>query len=344
MALISLSFMILILSKAELEHSTEEVMDWIEALGGSCVRFNGEDFDGTEAWHMEISDRKVHFTFNRHGRTYKSAEIRIVWFRRHHGLKNFEYLRPLKDLGTSIKNHLKNELFAAGEAAYHMLPHAQWFDVPQDTRINKIGQLLLAKSLGFDTPDTILTNSLEEIESFRSNYRAIITKSLSDSNDLNYKNKNYILYTLEVPREVREYVNNSIFPTLVQEALEKKYELRIFYLRGACYAMAIFSQNDAETATDMRQYNYSKPNRMVPFSLPDAVAQKIDALMRALRLQSGSVDVIITRDNRYVFLEVNPVGQFGMVSYPCNYNLEKKIAEYLVSKDASHEQEANEVL
>jgi D-alanine-D-alanine ligase-like ATP-grasp enzyme len=51
--------------------------------------------------------------------------------------------------------------------------------------------------------------------------------------------------------------------------------------------------------------------------------------MNKLDLNCGSIDMIVTPKNEYVFLEVNPVGQFGMVSYPCNYNLEKKIAEYL---------------
>ena len=33
--------------------------------------------------------------------------------------------------------------------------------------------------------------------------------------------------------------------------------------------------------------------------------------------------------NELVFLEINPVGQFGMVSSPCNYYLEKKVASKL---------------
>jgi hypothetical protein len=32
-----------------------------------------------------------------------------------------------------------------------------------------------------------------------------------------------------------------------------------------------------------------------------------------------------------VFLEINPVGQFGMVSHPCNYYLEKRIAQNLIN-------------
>ena len=53
-------------------------------------------------------------------------------------------------------------------------------------------------------------------------------------------------------------------------------------------------------------------------------------LMKDLELNTGSIDFIKTKQGRFVFLEVNPVGQYGMTSYPCNYHLDKKIAEYLI--------------
>jgi hypothetical protein len=43
--------------------------------------------------------------------------------------------------------------------------------------------------------------------------------------------------------------------------------------------------------------------------------------------------LIYAKDSNYYFLEVNPEGQLGMVSLPCNYYLEKKIAKELIKKD-----------
>ena len=51
--------------------------------------------------------------------------------------------------------------------------------------------------------------------------------------------------------------------------------------------------------------------------------------MRKLKLDSGSIDIIVTNKGEYVFLEVNPVGHFTQVSSPCNYYLEKEIAEII---------------
>jgi D-alanine-D-alanine ligase-like ATP-grasp enzyme len=51
--------------------------------------------------------------------------------------------------------------------------------------------------------------------------------------------------------------------------------------------------------------------------------------MKELNLNSGSIDFIKTKSGQYVFLEVNPVGQFGMTSYPCRYGIEKEMALFL---------------
>ena len=56
--------------------------------------------------------------------------------------------------------------------------------------------------------------------------------------------------------------------------------------------------------------------------------------MDQLNLDSGSIDIIYSTNKEYVFLEVNPIGQFGMVSSPCNYYIEKRIAQYFKSKEA----------
>ena len=54
--------------------------------------------------------------------------------------------------------------------------------------------------------------------------------------------------------------------------------------------------------------------------------------MSKLNLNCGSLDLVLDNNGIYYYLEVNPVGQFGMVSFPCNYYLEKKIAEFLSTK------------
>ena len=45
---------------------------------------------------------------------------------------------------------------------------------------------------------------------------------------------------------------DTFYPSLIQEEIEKVYEVRVFYLKGKCYAMAIFSQKNEKTQLDYR--------------------------------------------------------------------------------------------
>ncbi|HET6764282.1 MAG TPA: hypothetical protein VFH27_11440, partial [Longimicrobiaceae bacterium] len=144
----------------------------------------------------------------------------------------------------------------------------------------------------------------------------------------------FALYTAEVAEQPAAELPETLFPSLVQALVEKAFEVRAFYLDGRVYAMAIFSQGDAQTAVDHRRHGDQRPNRMVPYRLPRAVEEAVARMMAALSLSSGSMDLIRTPDGRHVFLEVNPAGQIGMVSGPCNYYLARRVAEHLMAEDA----------
>jgi glutathione synthase/RimK-type ligase-like ATP-grasp enzyme len=93
--------------------------------------------------------------------------------------------------------------------------------------------------------------------------------------------------------------------------------------------MAIFSQNDEKTIVDWRNYNHDRPNRKIPFKLPLEVENNIRKFIKASGLNTGAIDMVVTKGRKYVFLECNPNGQISMVSEHCNYFIEKYIADYL---------------
>ena len=90
--------------------------------------------------------------------------------------------------------------------------------------------------------------------------------------------------------------------------------------------MVIYSQNNKNTEADFRNYDLVRPNRTVPYQLPEEIELGLDALMKELNFNTGSIDLILTAKGEYIFLEINPEGQFGMVSHPCNYYLEREMA------------------
>lgn len=178
---------------------------------------------------------------------------------------------------------------------------------------------------------------------FQKKHATVITKPIHSS--FIYGDDAHWLptYTELVTPDVLEQMNENFQPTLFQQYIDKKIEIRSFYLDGAFYSMGIFSQNDDQTKVDFRKYNDRVPNRTVPFKLPDSIEQKLHTLMQTLQFESGSIDLIYSSDEQFYFLEVNPIGQFGMVSYPCNYQLERLIANRLAGKQAKNTNTKNTV-
>lgn len=93
--------------------------------------------------------------------------------------------------------------------------------------------------------------------------------------------------------------------------------------------MAITDISNNNTNIDFRK-NYDHI-RSIPFALPLDIEEKIKLLMSKLSLDYGAIDLILDQNDSLYFLEVNPYGQLEMVSAPCNYNIEKEIADILIS-------------
>lgn len=192
---------------------------------------------------------------------------------------------------------------------------------------NKLIDLHKAKSVGLSVPETHIVCTKAELVDLFSKSKNWITKSIKDPIAIQENDKHYSAgFTSRLTESILDELPETFYPSLIQEEIEKEVELRISYLKGRFYSMAIFSQNDKQTAIDYRHYNDEKPNRNVPYQIPETIKAKLNQLMQKLELNTGSIDVILSKKNEYVFLEVNPVGQLDWVSGNCNYYVERKIA------------------
>ena len=71
--------------------------------------------------------------------------------------------------------------------------------------------------------------------------------------------------------------------------------------------------------------------------MPIEITKKLSKLADFFGIKTGSFDLVKTENNEYVFLEINPGGQFEMVSKPCNYFLDQKIAKELIKTSKKNE-------
>jgi ATP-GRASP peptide maturase of grasp-with-spasm system len=326
--------MIVLLSSEGFEITTDDVIDWLDSLGGDWVRFNGEDLTGQGSYEFRLDLSGSTGIFTLGNREVRNEDVGVVWFRRWHKMRDFPIpgvQSPL--LQKSVERHLGRELRALTEALYLLFEHAHWLTSPSETKLSKLHMLRLASNSGLAVPATAVINRKGSLQRFKDIYGRIITKSVGEVDVFYYANHSWGLYTAELTQADVDAAPEIFFPTLVQERLEKAFEVRTFFLSGAFYSMAIFSQTDAKTQEDFRRYNLKRPNRNVPYCLPPETTEALREFVRAAGLSTGSIDLIRTPDGRHVFLEVNPGGQFGMVSRPCNYHLERRVAEHLIGLD-----------
>jgi ATP-GRASP peptide maturase of grasp-with-spasm system len=322
--------MILILSKSQYEHTTIDIMNHLDKLGGNYIRVNGDDLLTKGNVTANINEGII----NINNRLFDAKDINVVFNRRWFDREDITYEEKI----VKYKNCQRHEMLEALKFEFSTL--SQFFKssfskstwIPDSTPVNKLKVLLKAKNIGLLIPETYICSTKTELEAIFQQHSTLITKSIGDLLPI-HNNKNFINFlTKEITQEVLENLPNTFFPSLFQKRIDKEYEVRIFYFFGKCYSMAIFSQRDKSTSVDFRNYNDENPNRTVPYSLPVQIEKKVVKLMRQLNLNTGSIDLM--KNNRgYYFLEVNPTGQFGMIEYPCNYPLAKIVAQKLIELD-----------
>lgn len=219
-----------------------------------------------------------------------------------------------------LKDYIFNKIF---ETCPINLGHPELFG------LNRLTTLDLAQKHGFKTPYFEVIANTKHLKNSKLDNN-FVTKAIDNGIYHLIDGKSYYSYT-ELQQK-SDFINKEfpIFPSLVMNLIDKKFEIRTFYIEGHFYSMAIFSQTNKQTEVDFRKYSESKPNRNEPFKLPVEIEEKLDNLFREIGLNTGSVDFIVDKNDDYVFLEINPVGQYGMTSEPCNYNLDDIIAKYLI--------------
>lgn len=293
--------------------STCDVIDYLILNNKPYLKINEDDF-----FEIEIKQNQFFFCFQKH--QIKIEEIKSVWYRR-----SFLQIKQEKFENKGLENFINEERKVLNEYLLFLFSKKKTLGKASMLHVNKLIINDIAKSVGLKIPKSFLACSKKDL---KVNYN-IITKPIHENPFIKLDDKSY--FSL-LTREVQKLDNIDSFGiSYFQEKIEKRYELRVFYLDKKTYSMAIFSQNNKKTEIDFRNYDRDKPNRVVPFKLPIDIERKLVLFMSKINLNCGSIDILVDNKLEYYFLEVNPVGQFGMVSYPCNYNIENIISNFLTN-------------
>lgn len=196
---------------------------------------------------------------------------------------------------------------------------------------NKTNQLALAARLGLQVPRTLITNSPEAFLDFYSECNGrLVTKTLYDPR-VDRDGERHATFTRPVRRrDVARYRSIRHAPLIAQEYVPKRIELRIMVVGSRVLAAEIHSQASHATRDDWRHYDFDR----TPHSrheLPDEVAARCVRLVETLGLCFGAIDMVLTPDREYVFLELNPNGQWAWIQDLTALPISEAIADLLMS-------------
>lgn len=264
-----------------------------------------------------------------------SQEIKSIWYRR----TDIQVCR----FGTgqfsqkSLESYSSEHIQTRSEQIKRCLHHKKCLGKFGFGNYNKIEFLEICTSLHIEVPKTLITKSKQNLlEFWNSCHGKVITKSLA----FPYEYTNYMEsgeiesyqlgYTVPVGEVELGLIPECFDLSLFQEKLDKQFEIRTVYLNGKTYSQAIFSQSRAVAALDYR-LGYDSGMRTCNYTLPERIEAQVQMLMLKLDLNFGSLDIVVTKDNRYVFLEVNPNGQYGAVSLSTNSNVDYEVVNFLMN-------------
>lgn len=306
--------MVLILSNKN-DFTTNLVQDWLYYYGKEVTRVNSYITD------LSFKTDNI-FIRSETGEQINLDDVTSFWYRKG------KLIKPLNTNHQTIKSEFE---ITAGYISYLLGGKKGIGHYQQAINLNKLIVLQTAKKNGLNIPNTFILDNKEDLLNLLSENKnkKFITKMKTESSMFQFEDTSSIIYTNVLNEKVIESLPEKFAPSLIQEKIEKLIEIRTFFLNDKTWSMAIFSQNDNQTKDDYRRYNNKKPNRNTLFKLPKDIEDKLCSVMNNLNLDTGSIDWILTKDNQYYFLEVNPTGQFSNMSMTCNYPLEKIIAQKL---------------
>ncbi|OUL56508.1 MvdC/MvdD family ATP grasp protein [Pseudoalteromonas ulvae] len=189
-----------------------------------------------------------------------------------------------------------------------------WISHPKDLRASmwKGEQLKRASKLGFNIPDTLISNDPEKIRAFYLKHKKVIYKVMSDPviNGDNLPSQG-VATTLIDEQMLEDTDSLRLLPNQFQAYIEKAYELRVTIIAGKIFTAKLDSQLHPETQIDCRNLNIQIP--MSSYELPEKVALACLAFVNSYGLNYSALDFIVTPESDYVFLENNPNGQFMFI-------------------------------
>lgn len=328
--------------------SSKEVAHELRRRGAAFHYADFQDFEseGVEVFFQaDDAGERLVFHYAAEERMVSTEALRSVYFREivpKHGLWHLDPLRLRRSDAPGVERHhwqqvlqlASSVLEYLGERCFCLLPKALTGQAS-----NKLRQLALARDLGFRIPETYVGSDLAEMRDFVRRHGAVISKPFHPQS-LFHDGYNYRTYTsLFTLADLEPFAANR-YPVILQEAITDRIDVRVGIVGRRVLATEIDLAASAAAGQilDFRHsltvdlWSGAEAARYRAHTLPDEVRERCLAFVRSLSLQYSMMDLLLTADGEYVFLENNSKGMHGEVEQG-GHQVIAAIADLLLDPD-----------
>lgn len=289
------------------------------------VRLNTEDYNSS--FSISLDYRTNRFYLHYRCETVPISEFSGVYFRRP-ALPNLEGLLSHKDIPFA-----EREIEALFSGTFRLLGTARWLNHPKNIFCanSKIEQLKIAKDLGFTIPPTLISSDKLEILNFIKSEKNVIAKAVKHG-FYEYEDKVYIAFTKAIDANfidnIDQYKN---VPMILQKNISKRYDIRINIIGEKVFSTAILSQEWDLSKTDWRVWDVCEKFDLKheKITLPIEIEEKCIAINRYFNLNFSAIDMVLDTEGNYIFLELNPNGQWAWIEEKVGYPIRDTIIDFL---------------
>lgn len=237
------------------------------------------------------------------------------------------------NMSNAMINYIDLEYQAFFEELEYVLNDIVWVSKPSKiiNARHKGLQLALANEVGFKTVDTIFTNWPHEALNFYINDKTIF-KSIRSPRIPIKDNKHSTIFTTLLKKQDLEMINGiKSCPGIFQRFIEKTKDIRVSVFSNNVFAVEISSQEQVYSKVDFRRG--AKNLKHDIHMLPKDIVEKCLLITKKLGLNFGAIDLVLNKDNEYIFLEINPNGQWGWLEEITKLPMRRNLINILFNKE-----------
>lgn len=227
---------------------------------------------------------------------------RVIWFRRF----DPEAIPSPRSDDPVVSTFAQSEWYLAVRGLLAGT-EARWMNHPSAVRaLDRVTQLGLARSIGLDTPATLVSNDPAKIRTFIASHSGkAIAKALGQHFvETPPGTLHGVFPRLVTEADTADLDAAALVPSIFQEYVPHTAEVRVTVI-GRLIIAARISKAGPEDI-------WQRPDEILveEHSLPDSLRNALLGYMKAAQLEYGAFDLLVDAEGRYVFLEVNPEGDW----------------------------------